>query len=144
MHDAMEGLLPGAMFIGFTGTPLLKADKKTTFEKFCTLIHTHKFDEAVDDGIVLDLSYEARDIDQHLTSPAQVDKWFDIKTRGMTDLSRAALKRRWGTMQKVVSSEPRANSHSACICSASPALSARLCPLPERPRSCSMVSAAAR
>ena len=57
--------------------------------------------------MVLDLPYEARNIDQHLTSPAQVDKWFAAKTKGMTDLSRAALNKRWGTMQKVVSSEPR-------------------------------------
>jgi type I restriction enzyme R subunit len=108
MHDAMKQLLPGAMFIGFTGTPLLKADKTTSIETFGSFIHTYKFDEAVEDGVVLDLRYEARNIDQHLTSPAQVDKWFDVKTRGMTDLSRAELKKRWGTMQKVVSSEPRA------------------------------------
>ena len=108
MHDAMKKLLPGAMFIGFTGTPLLKADKTTSFETFGSFIHTYKFDEAVEDGVVLDLRYEARNIDQHLTSPAQVDKWFDAKTKGMTDLSRAELKKRWGTMQKVVSAEPRA------------------------------------
>ncbi|MDQ0959411.1 type I restriction enzyme R subunit [Streptomyces sp. B4I13] len=108
MHDAMKDLLPGAMFIGFTGTPLLKADKATSMEKFGSFIHTYKFDEAVEDGVVLDLCYEARAIDQHLTSPAQVDKWFEAKTRGMTDLSKAELKKRWGTMQKVVSSEPRA------------------------------------
>jgi type I restriction enzyme R subunit len=107
MHDAMKELLPGAMFIGFTGTPLLKADKKTTLEKFGGFIHTYKYDEAVSDGVVLDLRYEARSIDQHLTSSAQVDKWFEAKTRGMTDLSRATLKKRWGTMQKVISSEPR-------------------------------------
>jgi type I restriction enzyme, R subunit len=108
MHDAMEELLPGAMFIGFTGTPLLRTAKETTFETFGSFIHTYKFDEAVTDGVVLDLTYEARDIEQHLMSPAQVDKWFDVKTKGMTDLSRAALKKRWGTMQKVVSSQPRA------------------------------------
>jgi type I restriction enzyme, R subunit len=108
MHDAMKQLLPGAMFIGFTGTPLLRADKETSIETFGSFIHTYKFDEAVRDGAVLDLRYEARNIDQHLTSPAQVDKWFDLKTKGMTDLSRAELKKRWGTMQKVVSSEPRA------------------------------------
>jgi type I restriction enzyme, R subunit len=107
MHRAMKDLLPGAMFIGFTGTPLLKADKETSLETFGSFIHTYKFDEAVDDGVVLDLRYEARNIDQRLTSPAQVDKWFEAKTRGMTDLSRAALKKRWGTMQKVVSAEPR-------------------------------------
>ncbi|MBF6469947.1 HsdR family type I site-specific deoxyribonuclease [Nocardia beijingensis] len=108
MHDAMKELLPNAMFIGFTGTPLLKDDKKTTIEKFGTFIHTYKFDEAVSDKVVLDLQYEARNIDQHITSPSKIDKWFETKTRGMTDLSKAELKRRWGTMQKVVSSEPRA------------------------------------
>ncbi|WP_026317059.1 type I restriction endonuclease subunit R [Actinokineospora enzanensis] len=108
MHDAMKALMPGAMFIGFTGTPLLKADKATTIEKFGSFIHTYKFDEGVTDGVVLDLRYEARNIDQELTSPDKVDKWFEAKTKGMTDLSRAELKKRWGTMQKVVSSEPRA------------------------------------
>lgn len=108
MHDAMTQLLPGAMFIGFTGTPLLKADKATSIETFGSFIHTYKFDEAVEDGVVLDLRYEARDIDQSLTSPEQVDKWFEVKTKGMTDLSKAELKKRWATMRKVVSSEPRA------------------------------------
>lgn len=108
MHTAMKQLLPEAMFIGFTGTPLLKADKATSIETFGSFIHTYKFDEAVQDGVVLDLRYEARNIDQNLTSPAQVDKWFEVKTKGMTDLSKAELKKRWGTMQKVVSSEPRA------------------------------------
>ena len=107
MHEAMKQLLPGAMFIGFTGTPLLRADKETSLETFGSFIHTYKFDEAVDDGVVLDLRYEARNIDQHLTSPAQIDKWFEAKTKGMTDLSRATLKKRWGTMQRVVSAEPR-------------------------------------
>ncbi|MGY1632220.1 type I restriction endonuclease subunit R [Geodermatophilus sp. SYSU D01186] len=108
MHQAMKQLLPEAMFIGFTGTPLLKADKATSIETFGSFIHTYKFDEAVEDGVVLDLRYEARNIDQELTSPEQVDKWFEVKTKGMTDLSKAELKKRWGTMQKVVSSEPRA------------------------------------
>jgi type I restriction enzyme R subunit len=107
LHDAMAAILPDAMFIGFTGTPLLKTDKQTSIEKFGTFIHTYKFDEAVADGIVLDLRYEPRQIDQELTSPEKVDKWFEIRTRGLTDLARAQLKQRWGTVQKVTSSEPR-------------------------------------
>lgn len=107
MHAAMKDLLPEAMFIGFTGTPLLKADKATSIETFGTYIHTYKFDEAVGDGVVLDLRYEARDIEQDLTSPEKVDKWFEAKTKGMTDLSRAELKKRWGTAQKVFSSRQR-------------------------------------
>ena len=67
----MKAILPGAMFIGFTGTPLLKADKQTSIEIFGRYIHTYKFDEAVKDGVVLDLRYEARDIDQSITSPGE-------------------------------------------------------------------------
>ena len=35
-------------------------------------------------------------------------KWFEVKTKGMTVLSKAELKKRWTHMQKGVSSEPRA------------------------------------
>jgi type I restriction enzyme R subunit len=115
MHDAMKAILPGAMFIGFTGTPLLKTDKKTTIERFGDFIHKYRFNEGVKDGVVLDLRYEARNIDQELMSPEQVDKWFEAKTRELTDLSRAELKKRWGTMQKVVSSEPRARQIVASV-----------------------------
>lgn len=108
LHRAMKSLLPDAMFIGFTGTPLLKADAMTSIETFGSFIHTYKFDQAVRDGVVLDLRYEARNIDQELAGAEKVDKWFEAKTKGMTDLTKAALKKRWGTMQKVVSAEPRA------------------------------------
>jgi type I restriction enzyme R subunit len=90
MHRAMKQLLPEAMFIGFTGTPLLKADKMTSIETFGSFIHTYKFDDAVRDGVVLDLRYEARNINQELKGAAQVDKWFDLKTKGLTDLSKAS------------------------------------------------------
>ncbi|MFJ6281064.1 type I restriction endonuclease subunit R [Arthrobacter subterraneus] len=107
MHRIMKDLLPGAMFIGFTGTPLLKSDKRTSIETFGSFIHTYKYDEAVRDGVVLDLKYEARKVEQELQGSAAVDKWFDAKTRNLTDLSKARLKQKWGTMQKVFSSAPR-------------------------------------
>lgn len=107
LHNAMKAILPSAMFIGFTGTPLLKADKQTSLEVFGPYIHTYKFDEAVSDGVVLDLRYEARDIDQNITSQAKIDKWFEAKTKGLTDMAKAQLKKRWGTLQKVLSSQSR-------------------------------------
>ena len=107
LHDAMKALLPGAMLIGFTGTPLLRDDKRRSIETFGPYIHTYKYDEAVRDGVVLDLRYEARDIDQSITSPAKVDQWFELKTRGLTDVAKAQLKQRWGTMQKVLSARDR-------------------------------------
>ena len=107
LHEAMEKILPGAVFIGFTGTPLLKRDKKTSLEVFGPYIHAYRYDEAVADGVVLDLRYEARDIDQNITSQDKIDKWFEVKTRGLNDVARAQLKKRWGTMQKVLSSQSR-------------------------------------
>jgi len=68
LNETMKAMMPDAVFIGFTGTPLLKKDKKTTLEVFGGYIHTYKFDEAVEDGVVLDLIYEVRDIDQDLSS----------------------------------------------------------------------------
>ena len=57
--------------------------------------------------MVLDLRYEARDIDQRITSQAKIDQWFEAKTKGLTDLAKAQLKQRWGTMQKVLSCQSR-------------------------------------
>jgi type I restriction enzyme, R subunit len=109
LHDAMKEILPNSLFIGFTGTPLLKTDKKTSMEVFGKNIHTYKFDEAVRDKVILDLQYEARNIDQKLTSQEKIDAWFDAKTKGLTDYAKTELKKKWGTMQKVLSSQSRLN-----------------------------------
>jgi type I restriction enzyme R subunit len=107
LHSAMKAILPEAAFIGFTGTPLLKKDKQKSIEIFGSFIHTYKFDEAVADGVVLDLQYEARDIDQYITSQAKIDTWFEAKTKGLSDMAKVQLKQKWGTMQKVLSSQSR-------------------------------------
>jgi type I restriction enzyme R subunit len=107
MHEAMKLILPEALFIGFTGTPLMKKDKKKSIEIFGSYIHTYKFDQAVSDGVVLDLRYEARDIDQHITSQKKIDQWFEAKTKGLSRLARNQLKQKWGTMKKLLSSRSR-------------------------------------
>ena len=107
LHRTMKALMPNAVFIGFTGTPLLKQDKQTSMEVFGGYIHTYKFSEAVEDQVVLDLIYEARDIDQHLGSEDRIDAWFDAKTNGLNDWQKAALREQWGTMQNVLSSRSR-------------------------------------
>lgn len=107
LHKAMKAILHNALFIGFTGTPLLKADKQKSIEVFGRYIHTYKFDEAVHDKVVLDLRYEARDIDQNVKSQKKIDEWFEAKTKGLTALAKAQLKARWGTLQKLFSCKER-------------------------------------
>jgi type I restriction enzyme R subunit len=107
LYKVMKAMMPNAVFIGFTGTPLLAKDRTTSLALFGGYIHTYKFNEAVEDEVVLDLVYEARDIDQRLGSPGKIDAWFEAKTKGLNDWQKAELKARWGTMQSVLSSRSR-------------------------------------
>lgn len=107
LHRVMKAVMPESTFIGFTGTPLLKRDRATSREVFGGYIHTYKFSEAVEDEVVLDLVYEARDIDQRLGSEEHIDAWFEAKTKGLNDWQRDELRKQWGTMQKVLSSKSR-------------------------------------
>jgi type I restriction enzyme R subunit len=59
LNRVMKAMMPNGVFIGFTGTPLLKKDAATSLEVFGGYIHTYKFSEAVEDQVVLDLVYWA-------------------------------------------------------------------------------------
>jgi type I restriction enzyme, R subunit len=107
LHRLMKAILPGAIFVGFTGTPLLKQDKATSLEVFGTYIDTYKHNEAVEDGVVLDLVYEARDIDQKISQPGEIDRYFEAKTRTLNDWQTNELKQRWATLKEVLSSASR-------------------------------------
>ena len=107
LHRVMKAMMPTAVFIGFTGTPLLMKDRQTSMAVFGGYIHTYKFSEAVEDEVVLDLIYESRDIDQRLGSEDKIDAWFASKTKGLNDWQRDELKTQWGTMQNVLSSRSR-------------------------------------
>lgn len=115
LHDAVRQLMPNATLIGFTGTPLLKKDKKTTLEVFGPYIHTYKFNDAVADNVILDLRYEARDVDQDLSSEARIDQWFEAKTQGLTDSARDKLKKTWATLNKLYSSRERLGKIAADV-----------------------------
>ncbi len=107
MNKQMKRWLANAIFIGFTGTPLLRKDKLMTRDVFGTYIHTYKFHQAVADKVVLDLKYEARDVPQRLTSQRAIDQWFEQKTRGLNNFQKSVLRRRWATMEELMSAEER-------------------------------------
>ena len=109
LHRLMKAILREATFYGFTGTPLLTKDRATTLEVFGRYIHIYKYSEAVADEVVLDLVYEARDIDQRISSQEKVDQWFEAKTADLNPWQVRELKRYWGTMQAVLSSKSRIN-----------------------------------
>lgn len=117
LHEAMKLCLgDNKMMIGFTGTPLLQKDKKTTLEQFGPYIHTYKFDEAVSDGVIRDLRYESRSVDQDLMSSKDIDDLFEKKTARLTPKAKEALKDRWATFQKLFSSRERTQRIVADIC----------------------------
>ena len=107
MNKQMKRWLEGAIFIGFTGTPLLRKDRQTTREVFGTYIHTYKFQEAVRDKVVLDLKYEARDVPQRMTNPAAIDAWFEKKTKNLNNFQKAVLRKRWANMEELLSATER-------------------------------------
>ncbi|GAA8068686.1 hypothetical protein JP0576_12020 [Helicobacter pylori] len=107
LHKAMKSLLPNAIFIAFSGTPLLKQEKKTSQEVFGNYIHCYKFNEAVSDRVVLDLNYEARSVDQYVSSPEKLDEYFELKTQGLNEAAKTELKKKWVNLQKVFSTKDR-------------------------------------
>nr|ART38737.1 G118 [uncultured bacterium] len=107
MNKQMKRWLEGAIFIGFTGTPLLRKDKLMTRDVFGTYIHTYKFHEGVADGVILDLKYEARDVPQRLTSQAAIDNWFEHKTRALNNFQKALVRKTWATLENLMSAGER-------------------------------------
>lgn len=117
LHEAMKTIMgKDVMMIGFTGTPLLHTQKKDTWQTFGPLIHAYRFNEAVEDGVILDLRYESRKVDQFLGNKDKIDAWFEKKTKGLNKVAAARLKSRWATMQNIFSSRQRIDAVVGDIC----------------------------
>ena len=117
MNKQMKRWLENAIFIGFTGTPLLKKDaaKLRTRDIFGTYIHTYKFHEGVADKVILDLKYEARDVPQRITSPQAIEDYFARKTKSLNSFQKAIIRKRWATMEELMSAEERKARIAASI-----------------------------
>jgi len=91
-HQKMRRLLPQACYIGFTGTPLLKAERSTA-RRFGGFIDKYTIRQAVQDGAVLPLLYEGRNVDFTINA-APLDRGVDRVTESLPEYHAQSLKQR--------------------------------------------------
>lgn len=109
MHARMREVLPNACFIAFTGTPIAKKEK-STFAKFGDLVQpSYSMRDAVADKAVVPLLYEGREVVTDIDE-GQIDRWFEIHTRDLSDEQRADLKRKMSRAREVEGIESRLQS----------------------------------
>ena len=107
LHQAMKMIMGGnVMMVGFTGTPLLKkGERQSSEENIGHYIHSYRFDEAVKDGVILDLRYEARNVEKELQDEDRLNALFEVHTQQLTQKAKEALKDRWAQLQNIYSSD---------------------------------------
>lgn len=106
LHSRMREVLPKACFIAFTGTPIAKKERNT-FAKFGDLVRpSYSMRDAVTDKAVLPLLYEGREVLTDVDGE-QIDRWFEVHTRNLTEEQRADLKRKMSRAREVESIESR-------------------------------------
>ena len=101
----MKRVFPNACYIGFTGTPLMKKDKSTV-AKFGGFIDCYTMDQAVEDGAVVPLLYEGREIPQNVDQ-RQIDQWFERVTDGLSEQQKRDLKNKFSTADHLNKAEQR-------------------------------------
>lgn len=100
----MRQMFPNACYIGFTGTPLMKAEKNN-FIKFGGLINpNYTINQAVEDKAVVRLLYEARHVEMEQNKQA-IDLWFERHTQGLTREQKADLKRKYARAEMLNKAE---------------------------------------
>lgn len=106
LHAQMREVLPNACFIAFTGTPIAKKEK-STFAKFGDLVQpSYSMRDAVEDKAVVPLLYEGREVVTDVDE-GQIDRWFEVHTRGLSDKQRTDLKRKMSRAREIEGIESR-------------------------------------
>lgn len=100
--------LPNASFIGFTGTPIEKADRNTP-AVFGNYISIYDIQRAVEDGATVRIYYEARLAKLELKEEERpkIDPEFEEVTEGEEQTTKEKLKRKWAQLEAMVGTEKR-------------------------------------
>ena len=86
----MRSALPNALFLAFTGTPLIAGEERTR-EVFGDYVSIYDFQQSVEDGATVPLFYENRTPELHLDNPNLNDDIYELIEEA--DLSEDAEKR---------------------------------------------------
>lgn len=103
--------LPGATFIGFTGTPVSAKDRNTR-EVFGDYIDVYDMTQAVEDGATKPVYYESRVIKLNLNKELldQIDQTYDRLAENADPLAIEKSKKMLGQMESVLGAESTLNS----------------------------------
>ncbi|MCA9686534.1 MAG: HsdR family type I site-specific deoxyribonuclease, partial [Myxococcales bacterium] len=93
----MRTALPNAAFLGFTGTPIDKKDKKT-LDTFGAYIDTYTIQQAVADGATVPIHYEGRLSNLRVVG-ASLDALFERVFADHSEEERAKIKQRYANEQ---------------------------------------------
>ncbi len=104
----MRDALPNASFIGFTGTPIEKADANTR-AVFGDYISVYDIQRAVLDGATVPIYYESRlaKLELRQSERPKIDPEFEEATEGEEVERKEKLKTKWAQLEAVVGSENR-------------------------------------
>ena len=105
INRRMQEVFKGAIYISFTGTPIMKRDRNI-FDKFGGLIHKYSLDDALKDKAIVPLIYEGKMVDQEVSKEA-IDMRLDMLTRNLTEEQKNEVMKKWSRFEKVASSEQR-------------------------------------
>ncbi|MGH9850822.1 MAG: type I restriction endonuclease subunit R, partial [Blastocatellia bacterium] len=104
----MRDALPNASFIGFTGTPIAKADANTR-AVFGDYISIYDIQRAVEDKATVPIYYESRlaKLDLVEAEKPKIDPEFEEVTEGEEIERKEKLKSKWAQLEAVVGSDTR-------------------------------------
>ena len=104
----LRDALPSASFIGFTGTPIERADRSTP-AVFGRYVDTYDIEQSVDDGATVRIYYESRlaKLELKPEERPKIDKEFEDVTEGEEVEGKEKLKSKWSRVEKVAGSPTR-------------------------------------
>jgi type I restriction enzyme R subunit len=104
----LRDAVPNASFIGFTGTPIEKADRSTP-AVFGDYIDVYDIEQAVKDGATVRLYYESRlaKLELDPSERPKIDPEFEEVTETEEVERKEKLKTKWARMEAVVGSRKR-------------------------------------